>query len=142
AKELREKLSEEIPDGLVTVFGAPPVEGLGTAGGFKIIVEDRNDLGTRTLQQVTLDLVDKGNKKPGLQGLFASFRADTPWLQLDIDRRSAKMMGVSTAEVFNTLQVYVGSLYVNDFNRFGRTWQVNIQAESGFRRKGSDLKRL
>ena len=74
-----------------------------------------------------------------LQGLFTSFRANTPWLYLDIDRDKAKLAGVSIAELFNTLQVYLGSLYVNDFNRFGRTWQVNVQGDANFRKQISDL---
>ena len=74
-----------------------------------------------------------------LQGLFTSFRANTPWLYLDIDRDKAKLAGVSISELFNTLQVYLGSLYVNDFNRFGRTWQVNVQGEANFRKQINDL---
>ena len=74
-----------------------------------------------------------------LRGLFTSFRASTPWLYLDIDRDKAKLEGVSISELFNTLQVYLGSLYVNDFNRFGRTWQVNVQGEANFRNQTDDL---
>src|SRR4029077_20383794 len=77
-----------------------------------------------------------------LQGLFTSFRANTPWLYLDIDRDKAKLAGVSISELFNTLQVYLGSLYVNDFNRFGRTWQVNVQGDANFRKQTDDLKQL
>ena len=87
-------------------------------------------------------MVAAGNADPGLQGLFTSFRANTPWLYLDIDRTQAKTMGVSISEVFDTLQVYLGSLYVNDFNRFGRTWQVNVQADADFRKQIEDLKQL
>ena len=79
---------------------------------------------------------------PSSQGLFTSFRANTPWLFLDIDREKAKLLGVSIAELFNTLQVYLGSLYVNDFNRFGRTWQVNVQGDADFRKQIDDLSRL
>ena len=77
--------------------------------------------------------------RQSLSGLFTSFRANTPWLYLDIDRDKAKLAGVSIAELFNTLQVYLGSLYVNDFNRFGRTWQVNVQGDANFRKQISDL---
>jgi multidrug efflux pump subunit AcrB len=87
-------------------------------------------------------VVEDGTATPGLRGLFTSFRADTTWLYLDIDRFAAKMMGVSIGDLFNTLQVYFGSLYVNDFNRFGRTWQVNVQADAKFRMRVDDLKRL
>ncbi len=132
----------EILDGLINVFGAPPVEGLGTAGGFKLIVEDRGDLGAGLLERVSEKIVDDGNASNRLQGLFTSFRANTPWLFIDIDRLQAKTMGVSMAEVFDTLQVYLASLYVNDFNKFGRTWQVNVQADANYRNQIEDLKQL
>ncbi|MFO1021832.1 MAG: multidrug efflux RND transporter permease subunit [Planctomycetales bacterium] len=140
--ELKTLVEKEVPDGLIDVFGAPPVEGLGTAGGFKIVVEDRGDNGLAALQSVGQKIVDQGSSTPGLAGLFCSFRADTAWLFLDIDRYAAKTMGLSMADVFETLQVYFGSLYVNDFNRFGRTWQVNVQADAKFRMNVEDLKRL
>ena len=142
AARLHETLQEAIKDGVVNVFGAPPLEGLGTAGGFKIMVEDRGNTDLVALQQAADQVVDAGNRTPGLRGLFSSFRADTPWLFLDIDRTAAKMKGVSMAEVFNTLQVYLGSLYVNDFNRFGRTWQVNVQADANYRKQIEDLQQL
>ena len=143
AATLQARFQEEIKDGLVGVFGAPPVDGLGTAGGFKIIIEDRGDVGMTALQEVGEKIVDRaGSEVAGLQGLFSSFRADTPWLFLDINRDQAKTMGVSMAEVFNTLQVYLGSLYVNDFNRFGRTWQVNVQADAQYRKQAEDLKQF
>ena len=97
--------------------------------------EDRSDSGLNALQEVTDKIVAKGNDTPGLQGLSTSFRANAPWLFLDIDRTHAKLTGLSMADVFNTLQVNLGSLYVNDFNRFGRTWQVNIQAEARYRKE-------
>src|SRR5207253_10962764 len=125
-----------------TVFGAPPLEGLGTAGGFKIVIEDRGDSGLGTLQKVTDEIVATGRKEPGLRDLFTSFRAKTPWLYLNIDRTQAKTKGVSMGELFNVLQVYLGSLYVNDFNRFGRTWQVNAQAAADFRKQIEDLKQF
>jgi multidrug efflux pump subunit AcrB len=135
ANQLEATLQNQVNEGLVNVFSAPPLEGLGTAGGFKIIVEDRGDQGPQTLQRVAEDVVSAGATTPGLQGTFTSFRANTPWLYLNIDRTQAKTMGVSMNEVFNVLQANLGSLYVNDFNRFGRTWQVNVQAEAGFRSK-------
>jgi multidrug efflux pump subunit AcrB len=133
-------LQREIKDGLINVFSAPPLEGLGTAGGFKIVVEDRGDTGPNLLQGVADDIVDKGGQTPGLQGLFTSFRANTPWLYLNIDRTQAKTMGVSMAEVFGMLQANLGSLYINDFNRFGRTWQVNVQAGADYRKRIETLK--
>jgi multidrug efflux pump len=142
AGELQQRLQQEVPDGLISVLGAPPVEGLGMAGGFRLVVEDRGDLGLATLDAVSRAIVTEGNKTVGLNGVFTNFRADTPWLHLDIDRQAAQMMGIHLNEVFSALQVYVGSLYVNDFNRFGRTWQVTIQAESLFRDRINDIRRL
>lgn len=142
AERLKKDLDLAVPDGLVNVLGAPPIDGLGTAGGFKIVIEDRGENGLDELQKVSQKVVDQGAANPALQGVFSSFRSDTTWLFLDIDRYAAKTMGVSMAEIFNTLQIYFGSLYVNDFNRFGRTWQVNVQADTQFRMKIDDLKRL
>ncbi len=135
-------LDAQIPEALVNVLGAPPIDGLGTAGGFKLVIEDRGDNGLAALQQASQSMVEAGSATPGLTSLFTSFRADTPWLFLDVDRDAAKTMGVSIAELFNTLQTNFGSLYVNDFNRFGRTWQVNVQADAGYRMQVEDLKRL
>jgi multidrug efflux pump subunit AcrB len=142
AASLQSQMQDGVREGLVRVFGAPPVEGLGTAGGFKIVVEDRGDLGPDLLQDNADRVVDKGNNTHGLEGLYTSFRARTPWLYLKIDRTVAKMAGLSMAEIFNTLQVEIGSLYVNDFNRFGRTWQVNVQASDRYRRRFKDLNLL
>ncbi len=142
AARLQSALQSEISDAQINVFGAPPIDGLGTAGGFKIIIEDRGDSGLDSLQNVAEQRIEMGGQTPGLQGLYTSFRANTPWLYLDIDRTQVKTRGVMMSEVFNTLQVYLGSLYVNDFNRFGRTWQVNVQAASGYRSQIDDLKQI
>jgi multidrug efflux pump len=142
ASRLQGKLQGEISEGIVNVLGAPPLEGLGNVGGFKIMIEDRGNGGLKALQDVADAVVADGLQTPGLRDLFTSFRANTPWLYLDVDRTAAKTLGVSMAEVFNTLQVYLGSLYVNDFNLFGRTWQVNVQAEKDFRHQIDDLKQL
>jgi multidrug efflux pump subunit AcrB len=142
AKSLQAACEREIPEAVVNVFGAPPVEGLGTAGGFKIIVEDRGDSGLEALQQASKRIVDTGAATGALEGLFTSFRANTPWLFLDIDRTKAEMMGLDMGEVFNTLQLDLASLYVNDFNKFGRTWQVNVQGDLDFRRHTDDLKQI
>ncbi len=142
AARLQTALENEIQAGLVNVFDAPPVDGLGTAGGFKLVIQDRGDLGSSEIDQVANRIVATSQAPPHsglLQGLFTSFRANTPWLFLDIDRDRAKMAGVSISELFNTLQVYLGSLYVNDFNRFGRTWQVNVQGAPDFREQIDDL---
>ena len=87
-------------------------------------------------------IVDRGNRTPGLQGLFNSSRANTPWLYLDIDRTKCMALGVQVSDVFNTLQVYLGSYYVNNFNEFGRTWQVNVQADATFRNRVPDIRQL
>jgi multidrug efflux pump subunit AcrB len=142
AARLQGKLQEKIPEAIINVFGAPPIDGLGTAGGFKIIIEDRGDTGLDSLQNVAEKTIENGEENKQLQGLYTSFRANTPWLFLDIDRTQAKTHGVPMNEIFNTLQVYLGSLYVNDFNRFGRTWQVNVQAAADFRTQIDDLKQI
>ena len=107
-----------------------------------MIVEDPNATGTMPLEQAGRGLVGAAGEEPELRDVFTGFRADTPWLFLNIDRDAAHSMGVSVAEVINALQVFFGSLYVNDFNLFGRTWQVNVQADERFRKKIADLKRL
>jgi len=142
AARLQAKLQAEIPDGVVNIFGAPPVEGLGTAGGFKMMIEDRGDSGLDNLQTVSEKVAAAGAQAAELRDLFTSFRANTPWLFLDIDRTQAKTMGISISEIFNTLQVCLGSLYVNDFNRFGRTWQVNVQADGDSRRQIEDIRQI
>ena len=117
----------------MSVFGAPPVDGLGTAGGFKLMVEDRGDLGLAELQKATDALIERGQPRAaGLAGLFTMFRSNTPQLYADIDRIKAKSMGVRVGDVFDTLQVYMGSLYVNNFNEFDRSWQVKLQADGPF----------
>ncbi len=142
AARLQSELQAGVREGLVQVFGAPPVEGLGTAGGFKIVVENRGETDADALQAAADQVVKEGNDDSQLEGLYTSYRARTPWLYLNIDRTAAKKNGVSIAEIFNTLQVDVGSLYVNDFNKFGRTWKVTAQASDEYRRRVTDLKHL
>jgi multidrug efflux pump subunit AcrB len=139
---LRERLQEKIPDGLINVFGAPPLDGLGNSGGIKIIVEDRGEMGLSDLQDVGDKIVASGQDVPELSGLFTPFRARTPWIYLEIDRAKARAQGVLTSDLFSTLQIYLGSLYVNDFNRFGRTWQVIAQADGNVRQKIEGIKAL
>ncbi len=141
-EELRAAVESQIHDAVVNVFGAPPVEGLGTAGGFKIVIEDRSDSGPKALQNAAEKIVDAGAASGKLTGMFTSFRANTPWMFLDIDRVHAESMGVAMGDLFNTIQVYLASLYVNDFNRFGRTWQVNLQGDTKFREKVEDIRQL
>src|SRR5271165_4888679 len=142
AVALQKRCQREVPGALVAAFGAPPIDGLGTTGGFKMIIEDRGNLGLDELQRVSDQIVSRGNGTPGLQGLFSSSRANTPWLYLDIDRTKCMALGVAVSDVFSTLQVYLGSYYVNNYNQFGRTWQVNVQADPRFRYKVPDILRL
>src|SRR5271166_1732999 len=142
AQSLQERCQREVRDAIVSAFGAPPIDGLGATGGFKLIVEDRGNFGLGDLQRVSDQIVARGNKTAGLQGLFNSSRANTPWLYLDINRTKCMALGVPVSEVFNTLQVYLGSYYVNNFNEFGRTWQVNIQADQVFREHGRDIRQI
>ena len=142
ATKLRREYYVAIPEAAVGVFGAPPVDGLGTAGGFKFMVEDRGDNGLPMLQGQVDNLIEKGNHDPNLAGMFSLFRANTPQYYVDIDRTKCKTIGIPLNSVFDTLQVYLGGYYVNDFNRFGRTWQVNLQADEHFRVSPDQLRAL
>jgi multidrug efflux pump subunit AcrB len=142
AERLQDDLQRKVPKAVINIFGAPPVEGLGTAGGFKIIIQDTGDNGLYALQHAAEHAVAMGEKDQKLQGMFTSFRADTPWLELIIDRAQAKDRGVSIDDVRTTLESTVGPYYINDFNRFGRTWQVNVQAMETFRQSADDIKQL
>lgn len=133
ALRLRQLFGNEITDATVSVFGPPPVDGLGSGGGFKLMVRDVRSLGLETLQQTADELAATGNEQPGLIGLFNGFRANTPQLFVDIDRTKCKTLGISLQDVFTSLQLYLGGYYANDFNEFGRTWQVNLQADPAFR---------
>jgi multidrug efflux pump len=142
AARIRERLALEVPEANVNVFGAPPISGLGKSAGFKLMVEGIGDVDLDALQARADELVAKGNQHPGLAGLFNSFRARTPQLYVDIDREKVKSMGVPLTDVFDALQAYLGSYYVNDFNRFGRTWQVNVQADAPFRVDADTIRQL
>jgi multidrug efflux pump subunit AcrB len=142
AARLQEEFQKAVPSAIVNIFGAPPIEGLGTAGGFKIIVQDTNDNGLVALQKSADSVVVAGDEDPRLQGLFTSFRADTPWIELVIDRAQAKDRGVSIDDIRTTLESTLGPYYINDFNRFGRTWQVNVQAQDTFRQSAEAIKLL
>ncbi|MBX3737792.1 MAG: multidrug efflux RND transporter permease subunit [Candidatus Didemnitutus sp.] len=131
-----------IEDAYIAIFPPPPVQGLGTIGGFKLYVEDRGDSGLDALYGATQGLIGKGWQTPGLTGLFSSFTINTPQLDADIDRAKAKAQGVPLQNVFETMQINLGSLYVNDFNRFGRTYQVIAQADAEFRDRPEDILRL
>jgi multidrug efflux pump len=131
-----------IEEAFVAIFPPPPVQGLGTIGGFKLFVEDRSDLGLDALYEATQRVLKKGRETPGLTGLFSSFQVNVPQLFADVDRVKAKSQGIALTDIFDTMQIYLGSLYVNDFNRFGRTYQVNVQADEQFRLRSTDIVRL
>ncbi len=131
-----------IQDAYIAIFPPPPVQGLGTIGGFKLYVEDRGDRGYDALYHATQNLTAKANAAPELAGLFSSYTINTPQIEADVDRAKAKSQGVPLASVFETMQIYLGSLYVNDFNRFGRTYQVIAQADAPYRDSVEDVTRL
>ena len=142
AQAIGDRCREEVGGAVVSAFGAPPIDGLGTTGGFKLIVEDRANLGLDQLQRFSKQIVDRAARTEGLADLFNSSGASTPWLYLDIDRTKCMVHGVQVSDIFNTLQVYLGSYYVNNFNEYGRTWQVNIQADSRFRYDVAAIRQL
>jgi multidrug efflux pump len=131
-----------IQDAFVAIFPPPPVQGLGTVGGFKLYVEDRGGLGFEELFRQVQGAAIAGQKEPALAGLFSSFQVSVPQIDVQVDRERVKTYGIPLTDVFDTLQVYLGSLYANDFNRFGRTYQVNVQAESSFRLQPEQIGRL
>ena len=142
AAKLRAACYREVQEAQVAVFGAPPVDGLGSAGGFKVMVRDVAALGLDPLQEAADTLAASGNEQPGLVGLFSAFRSQTPQMYVDIDRERCKAMGVPLSEVFLTLQLYLGGYYTNDFNQFGRTWQVNLQGDPKFRLSPEQVRQL
>ena len=131
-----------IQDAMVLMFPPPPVNGIGTTGGFKLMVEDRGNLGYAALYQATQQLVGASYGTQKLTQVFSGYTVNVPQLEADVDREKAKMQGVPLANLFETLQINLGSLYVNDFNRFGRTYQVIAQAEQQFRDDASDITKL
>ncbi|MFN0018680.1 MAG: efflux RND transporter permease subunit [Pirellulaceae bacterium] len=133
AARIRAECYRDVQEAQVAAFGAPAVDGLGNAGGFKVMVRDVGDLGLDALQEAADTLATEGNQQQGLVGMFSGFRAQTPQMYVDIDRERCKAMGVPLSEVFLTLQLYLGGYYANDFNQFGRTWQVNLQGDPKFR---------
>lgn len=141
-EKLKKRLAAEVPEATVTIFPPPAVSGLGRAGGLKLMVEDRGDSGLKPLEEQTNHLIDEGNKSGKLTGLLSIYSVNSPQLYVDINRDACLTQGVALHEVFGTLQAYLGSRYVNDFNRFGRTWQVVVQADAKFRDKVDDVGRL
>lgn len=139
---LQAEYRRKIQDAVVAVFPPPPVDGLGAAGGFKLMVEDRGNMGLDALDTQTEAVIAAAQKNPGVASAFSQFRSDVPQMYVDVDRVRCKQMGVPVESVFSTLQIYLGGQYVNDFNRFGRTWQVNIQADAPFRMDAEYVRNL
>jgi multidrug efflux pump len=139
---LKARYAAEFPGAVINIFPAPAVPGLGRSGGFKLMVEDRGDAGLEALEAQTNNLIKQGNTKKELSGLSTVYKANSPQLFIDVDRDACLSQGVNLGDVFGTLQATMGSRYVNDFNRFGRTWQVVVQADSAFRDDVDDIKRL
>jgi multidrug efflux pump len=142
AAKLRARFAREVPDAQVSVFLASAVSGLGRAGGVKLMVEDRGDLGPAVLAGQTDNLVEKGNQQPALTGLFTSYNVKSPQVYVDVDPAACAAQGVNPLDLYATMQATLGARYVNDFNRFGRTWQVSVQAEPQFRNRPDDIRKL
>ncbi|MGO4563699.1 efflux RND transporter permease subunit [Rhizobium sp. 2YAF20] len=141
AMQLNQKFAG-IQDAFIAMFPPPPVQGLGTTGGFKLQIEDRAGLGYQALDAANKAFLAKAYQTPELAGLFSSFQINVPQLFADLDRAKAEQLGVSVTDVFDTLQIYLGSLYVNDFNAFGRTYSVRVQADAKFRAHPGDIGQL
>ncbi len=141
AQQINQKLGA-IQDAFIMVFPPPPVNGLGTIGGFKMMIEDRGNLGYDELYKAVQALQMKAWQTPELAGVFSGYQINVPQLFADVDRTKAKQMGVPLSVIYQTLQINLGSLYVNDFNQFGRTYQVKLQADAPFRSHAEDIAQL
>nr|WP_314355423.1 multidrug efflux RND transporter permease subunit [uncultured Achromobacter sp.] len=141
AASLNQKFAA-IQDSFIAVFPPPPVMGLGTLGGFKLQLEDRAALGYAELDKAKQAFLEKARQTPELGPSFSSYEINVPQLDVDLDRVKAKQLGVPVTEVFDTMQIYLGSMYVNDFNRFGRVFQVRAQADAQFRAHADDILQL
>ncbi len=140
-RQLYAKLSS-IQEALILVVPPPPVQGIGNAGGFRMMVEDRAGRGSAALLDAVNTVMARARRSPEMTNVFSLFEVSTPQLYLDIDRTKAQMLGVNVTDVFAALQIYIGSLYVNDFNLFGRTFRVTAQADSKFRHTPKDVLNL
>ncbi|WP_428304239.1 efflux RND transporter permease subunit [Lacipirellula sp.] len=142
AEKLRAIVAQEIPEAQINIFRAPPIQGLGTSAGFKMQIEQRGYIDLHQLQSDADEMVAEAAKNPDLLGVSTMFRAETPQIYLDIDRTKCESLGVAMNDAFTALQVYMGGYYVNLFNEFGRTWQVNLLAEPSFRTQVEDLNQI
>ncbi len=132
----------QIQEAIAYAFPPPAIPGLGVAGGFQMQLQDRGGVGLQELQRMTQEILVDGNAQSGLSNLNSTFRADVPQLFAEVDRVKAKSLQIPLSDVFGALQTYLGSSYVNDFNKFGRTWQVKVQADHRFRIEAEDIRRL
>jgi len=128
-----------IEDAFIVMFPPPPVQGLGTTGGFKLQLEDRGGVGYEAMDGAVKAFMAKASQAPELAGLFSSYQVNVPQLFADLDRTKARQLGVAVTDVFDTMQIYLGSLYVNDFNKFGRTYSVRVQADAAYRARAEDI---
>jgi multidrug efflux pump len=142
AAKLQQQCNQQIDGALVSIFRAPPIQGLGNAGGFRLQTEQRGYVNLAELQTITDQLVQRANTDPHYAVVFTLYRAHTPQIFVDIDRAKVQSLQVPIQDVFTTLQVYMGGYYVNQFNKFGRTWQVNIQADQESRTSADMLRQL
>ena len=131
-----------IDGAFIAIFPPPPVQGLGTIGGFRLQIQDRANHGYDELYKVTMQVMQKAWGTPELAGVFSSYQVNVPQLEVEVDRTKAKQQAVSLDELFATLQGYMGSVYANDFNQFGRTYQVNVQADEQFRQTPEQIAQL
>ena len=138
AATLNQKLAA-IKDAFIIVVPAPAIQGMGTVGGFKLSVEDRGDLGSDALYAAVQDALKKAYQNPAIAGEFSTYQINVPQLNVNVDREKVKRQNVKLSDVFQTLQVYLGSLYINDFNKFGRTYQVVAQADAPYRSHVEDI---
>ncbi len=132
----------EVQEAMIFVFGPPPVSGLGNVGGWRLQIRDQGNAGAEALAAAAFQMMMKANETPGLIDVFSTIRPNVPQLYVDVDRDKAKTMGVPLNNIYETLQIYLGSLYVNDFNQFGRIYQVTAQADAKYRMQPDDISRL
>jgi multidrug efflux pump len=141
AADLNKKFAG-IKEAFIAMFPPPPVQGIGTIGGFKLQIEDRVGRGYEALDDATKAFLAKARATPELAGIFSGYQVNVPQLYADIDRTKARQLGVAVTDVFETMQIYLGSLYVNDFNKFGRTYSVLVQADAKYRARADDIGQL
>jgi hydrophobe/amphiphile efflux-1 (HAE1) family protein len=142
ARELQRRVSEKILEARVTVLQPPPIQGLSATGGFDFMIEDREGKGVEATAAVVARFLEAARKRPELAGIFTTFSAKVPQLRFDVDRMKARRLDVPVSDVFSVLQTNLGAYYINDFNLFGKTWKVMVQAESRDRQRPEDISRL